>query len=947
MAAAMEVSRRAAEQREKAAHDARLAEQREQTEREQEAATVRRAEQEAAKARQEQQEQQELEAALEESRRQAAQVEARRAAHAAAEDERAKSEADAQQRARARSEARFQEERRATEHEKLRIIGALQGEGFTTVSIEAAIEVVGLHEDHVRAFISKERQKSVERRYKNDEQRAAAEAAFAKQSADTKAAADQQRADQHAREALQAALVVEGYKRSEIECAIAAVGCDLGAVRNRIVIDRAKVEEEREAGLQEVERVREAERQKTEEARNAERAKEEETRAAEQAAGDAERAAAQAEQRRRQELEAQQLAEAKHRAELEAIEAKGRADAQAIEVKRRADAQAAEAARLAEAKRFADAQAAEATRLAEEVAAVRQATTQARLQLHLELVDEGFNTSAVQRAIGEVCTSPRAASGEKDAVRIRIRLQQQALKDQRLAEEARIAAQREAAERQRAEAAAVKEAAAAKKEADNAARSAKAKAAKDALDAKRKAEREQRDQQEIERKQAAAARKQAEDIVLAELLKEGGHQLVKVQQAIRSVSDLTKGAVLAVLMIQRTKDEEYVADLGRFDEAKNADAMLKITEGHQRQAAAKLKAQELMGKRVGIDGIGVGTVVRFKKGKVMGMGASSHEIEFDDGPSQKLVLQRFKGTKANKGRTFVLLDTEDGSAVAFPLSAPFNQPAPRKPEPPAPAKLPGSHLSTPPTGPAQGGAGLQEAAHGETQEQSGQSEINSMFEMLASDDGLNRAGDGEHPIDQPIRDLENLDHQGHIEARVALSGGAGGGGAGAAAEAETIDAFLSHNGGQDELGRDNHARVEQVNAALRGLDNATWFNERRGGRGREQDDDETQHKIDIAAGVIIFVTRDYIELCKADEGNACQFEFNYAAERKGVKRVVPVAMEPGVCDPDSWDGPVGDFFAVRDPEMAVIDMSGDELGGAIDELSLAILTLACDRTVSD
>ena len=50
---------------------------------------------------------------------------------------------------------------------------------------------------------------------------------------------------------------------------------------------------------------------------------------------------------------------------------------------------------------------------------------------------------------------------------------------------------------------------------------------------------------------------------------------------------------------------------------------------------------------------------------------------------------------------------------------------------------------------------------------------------------------------------------------------------GDASSSAEYDAFLTHDWGDDELGRSNHARVAEVNRLLKAAGFVTWFDEDR------------------------------------------------------------------------------------------------------------------------
>ena len=109
--------------------------------------------------------------------------------------------------------------------------------------------------------------------------------------------------------------------------------------------------------------------------------------------------------------------------------------------------------------------------------------------------------------------------------------------------------------------------------------------------------------------------------------------------------------------------------------------------------------------------------------------------------------------------------------------------------------------------------------------------------------------------------------------------------------------FVSHNWGPDSQGRDNHERVATVNKLLRARNMRTWFDEE---RLRGDVVSQMSSGIDRSHAVLVCVTREYIRKVAGDGKKGyddnCKFEFDYARSRHGVKRMIPVVMDPDVLD---------------------------------------------------
>lgn len=117
------------------------------------------------------------------------------------------------------------------------------------------------------------------------------------------------------------------------------------------------------------------------------------------------------------------------------------------------------------------------------------------------------------------------------------------------------------------------------------------------------------------------------------------------------------------------------------------------------------------------------------------------------------------------------------------------------------------------------------------------------------------------------------------------------------------DCFLTHDWGQDELNRNNHARVAILNEGLKEKGVVTWFDSE---RLTGNIDHEMTWGIDKAVCVVVAVTQRYmLKVNGPDSRDNCQTEFLYAARRKGPSRMIPVVMEDRMRDTNQWRGPLG------------------------------------------
>ncbi|CAK9019244.1 Uncharacterized WD repeat-containing protein alr3466 [Durusdinium trenchii] len=118
-------------------------------------------------------------------------------------------------------------------------------------------------------------------------------------------------------------------------------------------------------------------------------------------------------------------------------------------------------------------------------------------------------------------------------------------------------------------------------------------------------------------------------------------------------------------------------------------------------------------------------------------------------------------------------------------------------------------------------------------------------------------------------------------------------------------AFLSHTWQADEQGRDTHARVGRVAAALKGKGWKVWFDadEEAGMRG---DLAQWMAKgIEEADVVVVFGTKKYRDKVNSgDNSDNCRKEYIHAARIK-PNALFPVVMEAALKDPKSWTGAFG------------------------------------------
>ena len=109
-----------------------------------------------------------------------------------------------------------------------------------------------------------------------------------------------------------------------------------------------------------------------------------------------------------------------------------------------------------------------------------------------------------------------------------------------------------------------------------------------------------------------------------------------------------------------------------------------------------------------------------------------------------------------------------------------------------------------------------------------------------------------------------------------------------------FDCFLTHDWGEDELGRDNHARVSKVYVRLKDAGLRPWFDEEfmRGDVNKTMMD-----ALGNSACAVVFITRRYVEKASGIGPNGaddnCKFEFDTALMPPlGVDKMISVVMEP-------------------------------------------------------
>eukprot|EP00045_Choanoeca_perplexa_P019485 m.2990 g.2990 ORF g.2990 m.2990 type:complete len:279 (-) comp4298_c0_seq1:52-888(-) len=144
-------------------------------------------------------------------------------------------------------------------------------------------------------------------------------------------------------------------------------------------------------------------------------------------------------------------------------------------------------------------------------------------------------------------------------------------------------------------------------------------------------------------------------------------------------------------------------------------------------------------------------------------------------------------------------------------------------------------------------------------------------------------------------------------------------------------AFLTHDWGVDQHGRNNHERVVRVARHLkaRGLD--VWIDE------NELSGDIVHHMckgIEESDVIVVFVTQRYMNKVNSENDDNCKLEFNYATQKHGSRLMVPVVMEERMKDPKTWEGRLGMFLGQT---LYTSMCSDDDLNGdALEHLAQEI-----------
>lgn len=143
--------------------------------------------------------------------------------------------------------------------------------------------------------------------------------------------------------------------------------------------------------------------------------------------------------------------------------------------------------------------------------------------------------------------------------------------------------------------------------------------------------------------------------------------------------------------------------------------------------------------------------------------------------------------------------------------------------------------------------------------------------------------------------------------------------------------FLSHNWGQDQLGRRNEDRVRLINELLKQKGYNTWCDTEQL-QGGSHLDAAMADGIENSDCIVVFLTQAYMDKVKSgNPSDNCFKEFTYATlKRAGY--ILPIVMEPQLRSPKDWSGSV----ALQLATQIYVDMSDDDVSKNMDRLIVSM-----------
>jgi hypothetical protein len=149
-------------------------------------------------------------------------------------------------------------------------------------------------------------------------------------------------------------------------------------------------------------------------------------------------------------------------------------------------------------------------------------------------------------------------------------------------------------------------------------------------------------------------------------------------------------------------------------------------------------------------------------------------------------------------------------------------------------------------------------------------------------------------------------------------------------DAGLMNVFLSHDWGPPP--HDNHKCVEKIHRKLREHGITSWLDDEQMAGGGDIVHKMTKG-IDGASVVVVFITGNFMDKVNGDgakgDCDSCKIEFEYAFRRKGLKKMLPVVLDPECLRTSEWHGPVGTLGG-----QLYVDLSGENehSSHALDEV---------------
>lgn len=169
-------------------------------------------------------------------------------------------------------------------------------------------------------------------------------------------------------------------------------------------------------------------------------------------------------------------------------------------------------------------------------------------------------------------------------------------------------------------------------------------------------------------------------------------------------------------------------------------------------------------------------------------------------------------------------------------------------------------------------------------------------------------------------------------------------------EPRKFHVFLTHDWGQDELGRANHERVQKVNALLTAAGFTTWFDEE---RMRGDVHAKMAHGVHDSECVAVFITERYLRKAsgtgpKGADDN-CKFEFDSASftPHLGADRMIPIVMEPRCRSVSDW--PAGSVKGKLCTKLFIdlTDDDDDKFGAGVRKLIDELAAMTGKQPIAD